>query len=802
MKKIIKIIAWVLIAAFIAQDAVWAKPEIFENRQSASTLQIPSFFQPLDARMDKQILEVTLKSILEYAHESLEGGEFRYHLTPTVGKVLLNLEFDKARREGNTIIVPCATSSGRSARLYEAVISSDKSIKLIRSDKINGDPSSEESSDFDELATVSAVSLQGDGEEKNHFDPILTGAKDAVTSKPRRRIMPESLRLLSGLLIKDVGYDWEAAYAKGELPDLNGPLKPTDAQGEDTFCPVEYYQFRWRILGSLESGWKPYITENGVKNKNFQFTVRLTKGGRAINRVFQIGPQARILKCYYQKNRVPIKVLDIGYVRTLNPGESNFGRAHEQVSIATTKESMPKVKTPLVLDTLLQNALKAAVEISQELQSPIVTNDEIRRKLGLSKVNYDEFKYNRLKCERNCTLEAVLAKKGIILVRSNGPSVFQRDAVRAARQISQETGSNTITNKEIQNRLNLSYTTYFENKSAVHKRGGRTLEDMLKDEGIILISSRRPHLFQKNVVAAAKGIELRESPSREGPKEREDENARPKITPTEHSEEHKEIAIPENLAGLIREIRGTWCLWKTQDLDNKPYWVLRFKTGGQGVQARALLCSNAAEGEVTTGRRLVVQSLNAKNDTYKLYLILSLFVYFQREEGRNFDQVVFGLSKREMLAMDRMADKGFIPKPTGLSKLGLTYLMKDILACEGLRKLSQYFKHEVTAEAEIPVGKSAQFLRNIVNPEELSQNMIEGILSALFSNKKLTLAFSKKLKGLESAQLKALVRQLRKWKESTAQKNKGMKALLDNFTILEYDDLKVALNEKKIDATA
>ncbi len=107
-----------------------------------------------------------------------------------------------------------------------------------------------------------------------------------------------------------------------------------------------------------------------------------------------------------------------------------------------------------------------------------------------------------------------------------------------------------------------------------------------------------------------------------------------------------------------------------------------------------------------------------------------------------------------------------------------------------------------SVELAAPAAVSVQFLRNIVNPEELTQNMIEGILSALFSNKKLTLAFSKKLKGLESAQLKALVRQLREWKESTAQKNKKMKALLDNFTVLEYDDLKAALDEHKIDANA
>ena len=137
-ERIIKIIAWVLIAAFIAQGVVWANPEIFENRQGISTLQIPSFFKPLDARIDKQVLEVTLKSILEYAHETLEKGGFRYHLTPTIDNVLLDLEFDKAHKEGEAIIVPCGTSSDRSTRLYEAIISSDKSIKLIHrlADKI------------------------------------------------------------------------------------------------------------------------------------------------------------------------------------------------------------------------------------------------------------------------------------------------------------------------------------------------------------------------------------------------------------------------------------------------------------------------------------------------------------------------------------------------------------------------------------------------------------------------------------------------------------------------------------------
>lgn len=98
--------------------------------------------------------------------------------------------------------------------------------------------------------------------------------------------------------------------------------------------------------------------------------------------------------------------------------------------------------------------------------------------------------------------------------------------------------------------------------------------------------------------------------------------------------------------------------------------------------------------------------------------------------------------------------------------------------------------------------KPVQFLRDIVDTKELTQNMIEGILSALFSNKKLTLAFSKKLKGLESAELRIVVRRLKEWKEATAQNNKRMKALLDNLTILEYDDLRQALAANNIDANA
>ncbi|MCX5680667.1 MAG: Rid family hydrolase [Candidatus Omnitrophica bacterium] len=108
-----------------------------------------------------------------------------------------------------------------------------------------------------------------------------------------------------------------------------------------------------------------------------------------------------------------------------------------------------------------------------------------------------------------------------------------------------------------------------------------------------------------------------------------------------------------------------------------------------------------------------------------------------------------------------------------------------------------------TAQAAAVVdGKTKEpivFLRKIVDTKELTQNMIEGILSALFSNKKPTFAFSRKLKGLELEQLSLLVEQLNKWKEATAKKNPKMKKLLDNFTVFTYDDLTIELGTRGID---
>ncbi len=78
------------------------------------------------------------------------------------------------------------------------------------------------------------------------------------------------------------------------------------------------------------------------------------------------------------------------------------------------------------------------------------------------------------------------------------------------------------------------------------------------------------------------------------------------------------------------------------------------------------------------------------------------------------------------------------------------------------------------------------FLRDIVNEKELSQNILEEILSYLFSGKKLVLAFNSELSGLSLPQLKVIVKKLNDWKEATARKNPKMKKILDNFTVFTY----------------
>ncbi|MDP2905811.1 MAG: SEC-C metal-binding domain-containing protein, partial [Candidatus Omnitrophota bacterium] len=357
------------------------------------------------------------------------------------------------------------------------------------------------------------------------IEPLIVSDPGPITRKnigKRKRTTQTALRSISELVVKPINYNWETAQGKGELPDLRGQLKITDAHGENTFCPVGYYQFRWRVLDFSEKGWEPDIIEQGVKDKHFQFTVKLVKEGREpIHRVFQIGPARRVLKCYYGKNKgTTCQVFDIVYIKTLKPGESNFGLAHESHC-----SSLPQ---------------------GRRQQKP------------------------------------------------------------------------------------------------------RSIYDL--------------------------------------------------APPSIYEEEQGEIVVPEDLPGAIKAIGGTWRVW---NMKNTAFWDLRLTVPWQRSEDRAatrasLLTGSIDEGDSAGGRRLIVQSLKGKNDLYKLYLILSIFVYLKTASDKSFDWVTFILSKSEMLAMGRLANRGFIPEPTGASRTKLVFLTEDILACKWLNKFSGYFEFKFT----------------------------------------------------------------------------------------------------------
>lgn len=95
-----------------------------------------------------------------------------------------------------------------------------------------------------------------------------------------------------------------------------------------------------------------------------------------------------------------------------------------------------------------------------------------------------------------------------------------------------------------------------------------------------------------------------------------------------------------------------------------------------------------------------------------------------------------------------------------------------------------------------------RFLRNIVNPEELTQNTIEAILSELFSNRRVGLAFDSNLKGLKLQRVKDIKKALMNWKEATIRNNPKMQKILDNLIIFEYnslDGLSIALSGYNLD---
>ncbi|MCX5680668.1 MAG: coproporphyrinogen III oxidase family protein [Candidatus Omnitrophica bacterium] len=116
----IRMIASILIITFFAQDVVWANPEIFVNHQSASTLQIPSFFQNVDAA---RILEVNLRRLLAYEY------------TPSNPQHLVledrGVRMEVALPPDSKGIISCATIVSGHKSSYKARILPDKSIELI-----------------------------------------------------------------------------------------------------------------------------------------------------------------------------------------------------------------------------------------------------------------------------------------------------------------------------------------------------------------------------------------------------------------------------------------------------------------------------------------------------------------------------------------------------------------------------------------------------------------------------------------------------------------------------------------------
>lgn len=105
---------------------------------------------------------------------------------------------------------------------------------------------------------------------------------------------------------------------------------------------------------------------------------------------------------------------------------------------------------------------------------------------------------------------------------------------------------------------------------------------------------------------------------------------------------------------------------------------------------------------------------------------------------------------------------------------------------------------EVKAAPEEPI----QFLRDIVDTKQLGQNTIEAILSHLFSDRRVALAFDTKLKGLKLQRVESLIKALEDWKRATAGKRGGMKKVLDNLAIFKYstsDELQSKLSQFKLD---
>ena len=122
-KTLKQILAIALIIAFGFQNIVWANPEIGKKGSNAHTLQVPSFFL---YQKDENVLLATLMCIAQI----FPIKDLNFHLIPRIAGIDVEMDFYSKWEEGEDTVVPCSLTSVRSCRLYEAVITPDKTVSL------------------------------------------------------------------------------------------------------------------------------------------------------------------------------------------------------------------------------------------------------------------------------------------------------------------------------------------------------------------------------------------------------------------------------------------------------------------------------------------------------------------------------------------------------------------------------------------------------------------------------------------------------------------------------------------------
>ncbi|NQT22552.1 MAG: NAD(P)-dependent oxidoreductase, partial [Candidatus Omnitrophica bacterium] len=102
------------------------------------------------------------------------------------------------------------------------------------------------------------------------------------------------------------------------------------------------------------------------------------------------------------------------------------------------------------------------------------------------------------------------------------------------------------------------------------------------------------------------------------------------------------------------------------------------------------------------------------------------------------------------------------------------------------------------SDSSLPSTELTPVLDNLVSPETLSKNTEEMICNILFSDKKVVVAFSKKLSGFREQHVK-LVARLKQWKREMITKNPKMEKRMNNLVIEDFtssDELKNKLEQK------